>query len=49
MDYKKLFDAKISRESISAWRGAGKKAMGVVCCHVPQEILHALDVLPVRH
>ncbi len=48
MDYKKLFDAKISKESVGAWRSAGKKALGVVCCHVPQEILHAADVLPVR-
>lgn len=48
MDYNKLFDAKISRESISVWRASGKKALGVVCCHVPQEILHAADVLPIR-
>ena len=48
MDYQKLFDAKISEESIKAWRSTGKKALGVVCCHVPQEILHAADVLPVR-
>jgi len=48
MDYNKLFDAKISRESIGAWRASGKKALGVVCCHVPQELLHAADVLPVR-
>ncbi len=48
MDYRKLFDASISKESVGAWRGAGKKALGVVCCHVPQEIFHAADVLPVR-
>ena len=48
MDYQKLFDAKISKESVSAWRGADKKALGVVCCHVPQEILHAAEVMPVR-
>lgn len=48
MNYDKLFDAKISRESIAAWRGTGKKALGVLCCFVPYEILHAADVLPVR-
>lgn len=48
MDYQKLFNAKTSKESIDAWRGAGKKALGVICCHVPPEILHAADVLPVR-
>ena len=48
MDYQKLFDARISKEHVDEWRGAGKKALGVVCCHVPQEILHAAEVLPVR-
>ena len=48
MDYQKLFDAKVSKESIASWRSTGKKALCVVCCHVPQEILHAADVLPVR-
>lgn len=48
MNYQKLFDAKISDESVKEWKAKGKKALGVVCCHVPQEILHAADVLPVR-
>lgn len=48
MNYQKLFDTKVSGDSINAWRASGKKALGVVCCHVPQEILHAADVLPVR-
>ncbi len=48
MEYQKLFDTKVSGESIKSWRASGKKALGVVCCHVPQEILHAADVLPVR-
>lgn len=48
MGYQRLFEAGISKESISSWRSAGKKALGVVCCHIPHEILHAADVLPVR-
>jgi len=48
MDYQKLFDASIDKESIQAWRSQGKKALGVICCHVPHEILYAADVLPVR-
>lgn len=48
MEYQKLFDTKVSGDSIKSWRASGKKALGVVCCHVPQEILHAADVLPVR-
>ncbi len=48
MDVSKLFDAKISKDSIEAWRASGKKALGVICCFVPHEILHAADILPVR-
>ena len=48
MSYQKLFDTKISSDSVKAWKASGKKAMGYVCCHVPEEILYAADVLPVR-
>lgn len=48
MDYQRLFSSEISGESVKAWRAQGKKAIGVICCHVPVEILYALDVMPVR-
>jgi len=48
MDYQKLFNSEISGESVKAWKAKGKKALGVLCCHVPVEILHALDIMPVR-
>ena len=48
MDYQKLFNSEISSDSVKAWKAQGKKALGVICCHVPVEILHALDVMPVR-
>lgn len=48
MSYQKLFDATISNDSVKAWRADGKKAVGVVCCHVPYEIIYAAGVLPVR-
>jgi len=48
MNYQKLFESDINKDAISAWRASGKKALGVICCHVPQELLHAADVLPVR-
>jgi benzoyl-CoA reductase/2-hydroxyglutaryl-CoA dehydratase subunit BcrC/BadD/HgdB len=48
MDYQKLFDAAISDESVKAWRGGGKKAVGTVCCHTPYEVIYAAGVLPVR-
>ncbi len=49
MDYQKLFNSEeISSESVKAWKAQGKKALGVLCCHVPVEILHAMDIMPVR-
>ena len=48
MDYGKLFDSGVSDEAVRAWRAGGGKALGVVCCHVPPELLHAAGVLPVR-
>ena len=48
MDYSILFDSKIKGGDIEKWRKSGKKALGVVCCHVPFELLHAAEILPVR-
>lgn len=48
MDYQKLFETNVSGQSVRQWRASGKKALGVVCCHLPEEILHAADILPVR-
>lgn len=48
MDYQKLFESDISDAAIKAWHAKGKKAVGVVCCHVPEEIFYAADILPVR-
>jgi len=48
MSYEKLFETNISGESVKAWRASGKKALGYVCCHVPEEIFYAADILPVR-
>lgn len=48
MDYKKLFETDIRSEMISNWRKEGKKTVGIVCCHVPFELLHAAGVCPIR-
>lgn len=48
MDHSKLFDAGISSGCIKEWRASGKKAVGIICCHVPQELFHAAGILPVR-
>jgi benzoyl-CoA reductase/2-hydroxyglutaryl-CoA dehydratase subunit BcrC/BadD/HgdB len=43
-----LFESGISDESVKAAQAQGKKALGVICCHVPHEILYAADALPIR-
>ncbi|MEG1190817.1 MAG: 2-hydroxyacyl-CoA dehydratase family protein [Oscillospiraceae bacterium] len=48
MSYQKLFDTKISGEAVNAWKSQGKKAIGYVCCHIPEEIIYAADVFPVH-
>lgn len=48
MDYHKLFESDISSEAAKKWRADGKKALGVICCHIPEEIFYAAEVLPVR-
>ena len=48
MDYRKLFDSSISTEAAKKWREQGNKALGVICCHLPEEIFHAAGILPVR-
>lgn len=48
MSYEKLFAEDISTEATQAWRAQGKKAVGTLCCHVPDEILRAADIMPVR-
>lgn len=48
MDYKKLFETDIRSDLIKLWQAQGKKALGIVCCHVPFELLHAAGVCPVR-
>lgn len=48
MDYQKLFQSDISSDTVKAWRAQGKKAVGLICCHVPEELFYAADILPVR-
>lgn len=38
----------VATEEIMKWRSEGKKAFGIVCCHVPFELLHAAGIFPVR-
>jgi len=38
----------INNSFIEEWKQQGKKVLGTICCYVPEEILHAAGVLPVR-
>ena len=42
------FGRGAATEGIKKWRDEGKKALGIVCCNVPFELLHAAGVFPVR-
>jgi benzoyl-CoA reductase subunit C len=34
--------------TIQNWKRRGKKVVGFFCCYVPEEILYAADILPIR-
>lgn len=38
----------IDNEYIERWKKEGGKVIGTVCCHIPEEIIHAAGMLPVR-
>lgn len=48
MNIEQLFDSDVSSAAMKEWRNQGKKIMGTICCHVPEEIIHAAGILPVR-
>lgn len=33
---------------IDAWKAQGKKIIGTVCCHIPEELVYAAGILPIR-
>ena len=48
MEYCKTSGVPDTAERLKAWHADGKKVLGVICCHLPLELLHALDILPLR-
>lgn len=38
----------IQNQHVSAWKSAGKHVVGYTCSYIPDEILHAAGILPVR-
>lgn len=46
---KKFEEAFAQRDIIArSWKQAGKALMGWVCTYVPEEIIYAADILPIR-
>jgi benzoyl-CoA reductase subunit C len=52
MDALKEFDmtrlTQLSQEEIAGWKSKGKKIIGYTCLYVPEEIIYAADMLPIR-
>jgi len=52
MDILKEFDMArltlLSQEEIAGWKSRNKKVMGYTCLYVPEEIIYAADMLPIR-
>jgi bzd-type benzoyl-CoA reductase N subunit len=42
------FETDIFNVGIENWKKEGKKVVGTICCHVPEEIIHASGMLPIR-
>ena len=38
----------IDNEYIKDWKAQKKKTVGTICCHIPEEIIHAAGLLPFR-
>lgn len=45
---KSLETVGIDNEYIKQWKAEKKKTVGTVCCHIPEEIIHAAGLLPFR-
>lgn len=48
MKYEKLFDTSIIHPSVKTWKEKGKKVIGTICSHIPEELIHAAGMIPVR-
>ena len=41
-------DYNVPNSYINDWKASGKKVAGTICCHIPEELIHAAGILPVR-
>ncbi|MDR1603932.1 MAG: 2-hydroxyacyl-CoA dehydratase family protein [Gracilibacteraceae bacterium] len=40
--------SELKNSAVEAWKADGGKVVGTICCHVPEEIIHAAGMLPYR-
>lgn len=41
-------DYNVPNAYINDWKAQGKKVAATICCHIPEEVIHAAGMLPVR-
>jgi len=41
-------DYGIITDATEEWKSSGGKVVGTICCHIPEELVHASGVLPIR-
>ena len=46
--YFKEMSAELNNAEIKEWKGAGNRVVGTVCSCIPEEVLHAGGLLPLR-
>ena len=44
----KTLSGNLVNPAIEEWKANGKKVVGFFCSYVPEELLYAADILPVR-
>lgn len=47
-DEKLILESNLPNPAVQFWKKQGKKVIGTICCHVPEEIIHAAGLLPYR-
>ena len=41
-------EAILPNPAVKSWKEKGNKVIGTICCHVPEELIHAAGMLPYR-
>lgn len=41
-------DYSLNNAALKQWKADGKKVFGTICCHLPEELIYAAGILPIR-